>query len=376
MKKIKLMQIIPSLNSGGAEQGAIDVANFIGNKNVLNFIISNGGKMIKHLNRKYVTHCNLPVHSKNFFKMPFTAKKINSLITANNINILHFRSRAPAWMLPYIEKKNIKTVSTFHNLFDTKNIIKKIYNKGLSKSDYIVAISKYVGKEIVSQYNINPKKIKIINRGIDVNFFNSANINKINFINFNKKINLPNNKKIILYPGRVTEWKGQIEFLNIVERFKNESITYFVGDTKNLNYTKKLFKEIYKRNLNNSCKVLDHLDKEELKILYHCSDVVISAPSKGEGFGRIVSESLAMKKIILAYNFGGAGDQIKDLDNIYKIKPFDQEELSNKIKIVFESFSSEKFKNILEHSRNHVVKNFNSDIMLQGYLNLYEEICS
>ena len=217
MTKFNLLQIIPSLNSGGVEQGTLDLANYLSESNTKNLIISNGGSMLSYLNKKNVYHYKLPVHSKNFFKMPFVAKKINEIIAQNNINILHVRSRAPSWILPYINKKKLVTVSTFHNVYGHQNIFKRIYNKGLSNTKFIVAISEYVKEEIINYYNIDPKKITVINRGIDTNFYDAKINNENQFINFINKYNIPSDKKIILYPGRLTNWKGQIEFLNIIE---------------------------------------------------------------------------------------------------------------------------------------------------------------
>ena len=108
MKKIKLMQIVPNLNSGGVEQGTLDLANYLAAQKNNNIIISNGGALLSYLNKQYVKHYLNPVHSKNFFSMPFVAKKINKIIKENKTNILHVRSRAPAWLLPYISKKKFK----------------------------------------------------------------------------------------------------------------------------------------------------------------------------------------------------------------------------------------------------------------------------
>ena len=119
--------------------------------------------------------------------MPFVARKMNKIINENNVNILHIRSRAPAWLLPYINKRKLKTVSTFHNVYGYSNMIKKIYTKQLSNVDNIVAISKYVKEEIVKNYRINQNKIIVINRGIDVNFLNTDLINQQNFIHFINK---------------------------------------------------------------------------------------------------------------------------------------------------------------------------------------------
>ncbi|MDC0192366.1 glycosyltransferase [Alphaproteobacteria bacterium] len=374
MKIFNLMQIVPSLQSGGVEQGTIDLSNYLASLKIKNFLISNGGNLLSYLNKQYVEHNILPVHSKNFFKMPFTAKKVNNLLKKSEINILHLRSRAPAWMIPYLVKDNLKIVSTFHNVYGHENIIKKIYNKKLSKVDKIVAISSYVKNEIINLYKINPEKIKVINRGIDINFFDNDNINQEFFINFLKKNNISPDNKIILFPGRLTKWKGQIEFLNIVSALKDKKIIfYFIGDDKNTSYKNKFINEINKKNLNKICRVLGNLNSEELKIMYKCSDIVVSAPLKPEGFGRIISESLAMKKIILAYNYGGAKDQIDKLDDLYKINPGQLNELKNKIVKVLE-MDQITINNLGNIAREHVSKNFSKNLMLESYYNFYQEL--
>ena len=374
MKKFNLMQVVPSLESGGAEQGTIDVANYLAETEIKNYITSSGGQMLSYLNTGYVKHYTVPVHSKNFLKILFIAKKINSIIKENNINILHIRSRAPAWLLPFIDKRNLTTVSTFHNVYGYQNSIKKIYNKGLAKTDYIVAISKYVKEEIMKHYKINQKKIIIINRGVDTGFYNAKINEEINFTNFIKERNILPDKKIILYPGRLTEWKGQLEFLNIVEKLKDSPYQfYFVGDDKNITYTKKLTNEIRKKNLNYNCKILGHLEQNKLKMMYHYSDLVISAPLKAEGFGRIISESLAMKKMVIAYNFGGVKNQLENLDDIYKINPQNHEELIDKIHLILNS-PLKSFNELKQIGRDHVLKYFSKKQMLEKYFNLYQGI--
>ena len=162
----------------------------------------------------------------------------------------------------------------------------------MCKVDNIVAISEYVKSSIIDIYKINEKKITVINRGVDIDFFNSEIKNESKYIEFLSKYNLPSDKKIILYPGRLTSWKGQIEFLKIVELLDVKNlICYFIGDDKNNSYTNKLINEIRKKNLSLHCKVLGHLSKEDIRFMYKSADIIISAPLKPEGFGRIISES-------------------------------------------------------------------------------------
>lgn len=374
MKKFKLMQILPSLRSGGVEQGTLDVANYLASLEIKNYICSNGGEMLLYLNKKYVEHFNLPVHSKFFFNIPFLAKKINIILKENKIDILHFRSRAPAWLLPLLNKKNLKTVSTFHNIYGGQNFFKKIYNSQLGRVNRIVAISNYVGREIVNKYEINPDKISVINRGIDTVFFDSNTIQEEDFLKFIRRYNIDLDKKIILFPGRLTSWKGQVEFLKVVEYFKNKPIIfYFIGDDKNKSYLQSLNLNITKKNLRAQCRVLGHFNKEKLKMMYMCSDLVISAPLRPEGFGRTVSESLAMKKIIIAYNVGGVKDQLSSLDNIYKVNNQDINEMTSKISIVL-NLDKNQIQNFGNIGRKHIINNFSKKTMLDSYFNFYKDL--
>ncbi len=374
MNKFKLMQILPSFRSGGVEQGTLDVANYLASLDKINYICSNGGQMISNLSKKNIIHFKLPVHSKNFFKMPFNAKKINQIVKERDINILHFRSRAPAWLLPYINIKNLKTVSTFHNVYGSQNIFKNFYNRQLGKVDKIVAISNYVKEEIVNKYKFNHRNITVINRGIDTDFFDFDMKDKEYLPMFIRKFNIDINKKIILFPGRLTQWKGQIEFLKIVEYFKDQPIIfYFVGDDKNNSYLANLKQNINNKKLNINCKVIGHLNRKDLKMMYSCCNLVISAPLKPEGFGRVVSETLSMKKIILAYNIGGVSDQLKALDEIYKVNNQDSDEMIFKIKRALDINENTRF--ILgDAARKHVTNNFSKKNMLSSYLNLYQEL--
>ena len=374
MKNFNLLQIIPALESGGVEIGTIDLANFLAEKGIGSFVASKGGMMERYLNYKKTKHFHLPVHSKNFLKMPFVAKKLNKIVADYNINIVHVRSRAPAWLLQFMLKKNFKSISTFHNVYNSNNYFKKKYNLGLTKVDHIIAISDYVKFSIIKRYEIDERKITVINRGTDTNFLNPELINENEFHNFILKNNIPTDKKIILFPGRLTSWKGQLDFLKIIESYKDDKmIFYFVGDDKNISYTTKFIKEIKKKNIDHKCKVLGNLTKENLKMIYQCADIVISAPLIPEGFGRTISESLAMKKIILSYNYGGAKNQLDNLDDIYKVTPNDQQEMKNKIDKVLK-LSNEKKVNLGNASRQHVIDNFSTEKMLNKYLNFYRTI--
>ena len=157
----------------------------------------------------------------------------------------------------------------------------------------------------------------------------------------------------------------------MVKHFKNNDFLFiFAGDCKNYSVKNKLLNKIKENSLESLCLLFDSMNYKELRILYYLSKIVISAPLKPEGFGRIVSESLAMKKVILAYNYGGVKDQLNSLNNLYKVEPLDKKELIQKINISSQ-INEEKYENISNESRSHVIKFFSKDQMLSKYLNLY-----
>ena len=373
MSSINIAQLLPSLETGGVERGVVDLSNYLSSKKIINHIISSGGKMENDLDYRFTVHHKLSTNSKNFLLFPYISRDINAILKKNKINILHIRSRGPAWMVNLIRNKTYKTISTFHNVYSGTSFIKKFYNKGLANMDHLVANSNYVREKIIEKYDLQRKDIKVIPRGIDTNFFNiNINDNEINI--FKQKINFNKDKKIILFPGRITSWKGQKEFLNTILKFKNDNyLFYFAGDVTNKNYFKNFKNEIQTKGLTKICKILENLNSKEFRSLLYLSHIVLSLPSVPEGFGRIVSEALSMNKIVLGFDYGGVKDQLNGLNSFFKIKPLDYNEVYSKIKQL-EKCSEEEITNFTKGSRQHVKDNFSLKNMLENYERLYKSV--
>ncbi|MDC0216903.1 glycosyltransferase [Pelagibacteraceae bacterium] len=375
MSSFNLVQIVPSLDSGGVERGTVDVANFLAEKKIQNFIITSGGKMIKELDEKFIHVHQLPVASKNFFAYPLIGRKINKFIKANNIDIVHVRSRGPAWMINLIAKNNIKTIATFHNVYGGYSYLKKIYNKGLSKMDQLVAISEYVKETIVKKYNLPPNNISIINRGVDTEYFNQPLDVGIrdNILKFHQ---IDTAKKIILLPARITSWKGQLEFIDVIKKMDTQNIlVLFAGDTKNKSYTKLVRDKIEQNNLECVCKILGSVNQDEMRILYQIADLSLSFPLRAEGFGRTVSESLYSKTPVLAFDYGGVKNQLANLNDMFKVKPQDYQALPAKIEKLL-SLSETQKKEALEGVQSVIESHFSKINMVNQYLKLYESLKS
>ena len=375
MSSFNLVQIVPSLDSGGVERGTVDVANFLAQKQIKNFIITSGGKMIKELDDNFVQVHLLPVSSKNFFSYPSIGRKIYQFIQANNINLVHVRSRGPAWMVNFMSKNNIKTIATFHNVYGGNSFFKKMYNKGLSKMDHLIAISDYVRETVIQKYNITNKNISVINRGIDTEYFNKP-INNDAKENFIIKHQIDKSKKIILFPARLTRWKGQLEFVDVINKITTENIlVLFAGDTKNESYTNQLRAKINKSNQNKNFKILGSVNQEEMRLLFDIADLSVSLPLRAEGFGRTISESLYSGTPVIAFNFGGAKKQLEHLSDFFKLTPQDYGSLPGKIDLLLHLSGDQKIK-ILQNAKTVIENHFSKENMVNQYLEFYESVQS
>jgi len=375
MSSFNLVQIVPSLDSGGVERGTVDVANFLAEKKIQNFIITSGGKMLKELDDNFTHVHKLPVASKNFFSYPLIARKINQFIKANNINIVHVRSRGPAWMINFMVKNNIKTIATFHNVYGGNSYLKKLYNKGLSNMNHLVAISDYVKETIVKKYNLASNNISVINRGIDTEYFNQP-LDTETRDNIIKTHQIDTAKKIILFPARMTSWKGQLEFIDVIKKLDTQNVLIlFAGDTKNESYTKLVRNKIILNNLTGVCKILGSINQDEMRSLYEIADLSVSFPLRAEGFGRTVSESLYSKIPVLAFDYGGVKNQLANLSDMFKVKPQDYQCLPTKIEKLLNLPNDQK-NEALQHAQSVIESNFSKINMINQYLKLYESVKS
>ena len=221
--KLKVLQVIPKLGYGGAETGCYDIAHYLPENNCESFIATSGGELLKFIDKKKVKIIKLPLHSKNPFLIITNSIALIAVILLNNISIVHARSRAPAWSCWLATKiTGRKFVTTFHGTYNFDSVIKKFYNSVMVRSDLIIAGSNFIFshiKENYTKYINNKKKLLVIFRGINVDYFDSTTKIYSDEKKLLTKWEIEKDKKILLLPGRLTSWKGQeifIEAINLV----------------------------------------------------------------------------------------------------------------------------------------------------------------
>ena len=220
---IKVLQVIPKLGYGGAETGCYDIAHYLPENGCESFIVTSGGELTKFVDKKKVKLIKLPVHSKNPLLILINTILLIGIILFFKISIVHARSRAPAWSCLFATKlTNRKFVTTFHGTYNFSGKFKKFYNSVMVRSDLVIAGSNFIFthiKENYSEFLKSKKKFLVIFRGINTEYYDPDNVKESDRIKFLKKLNIEGNKKIILMPGRLTEWKGQEIFIELLKLY-------------------------------------------------------------------------------------------------------------------------------------------------------------
>jgi glycosyltransferase involved in cell wall biosynthesis len=379
--KINVLQVIPKLGYGGAETGCYDIAHYLSENDCGSFLATSGGELLKFVKKDKVKLIKLPVHSKNPFLILFNTLVLIIYIFLFNINIIHARSRAPAWSCYFAALITRRVfVTTFHGTYNFKSNLKKFYNSIMLRANLTIAGSNFIFSHInenYSEYLSKKKKLRVIFRGINVDYFNSKNISVLKQEKLKQEWDLSSNKFTILLPGRLTYWKGQekfIESLNIL--IEDYNLTNFQAiilgsDQGRKVYYKKLIHLVQRYRLNKKVKFIQHC--KEMPLAYSLADVVVSASIEPEAFGRVSVEAQSMGKPIVASNIGGSKETIINKKTGFLYKHDDPRELAKILNTVIQ-LSTDELKFIGNEGRKNITKKFDVETMCESNLKEYKRL--
>jgi len=378
---IKVLQVIPKLGYGGAETGCYDIAHYLSENNCKSFIVTSGGELTKFINKEKVKLIRLPVHSKNPLLIFINTIILIGIILFFNISIVHARSRAPAWSCLFATKlTRRKFVTTFHGTYNFSGKIKKFYNSIMVRSDLIIAGSNFIFshiKENYSEFLKFKKKFLVIFRGINVDYFDQSTKLDSDEKKILQKWELNKEKKIILVPGRLTTWKGQlllIEAINLVKidlGYEAFHVVILGSEQGRDLYKKKLIRLTEQHRLTNQIKFIDHCD--DMALAYKVSDIVVSPSIEPEAFGRVSVEAQSMEKLIIASNIGGSNETIINEKTGFLFEAGDANDLSKKI-IKAITMDEMSIQLMGKEGRKNVIKKFNVEKMCFSTYSEYKRL--
>ncbi len=337
MRKLKVIQILPSLNTGGVERGVLDFNKYLVEKGHSSYVISDGGRQVKNLVEDGGEHIHLQVAKKSLLTL-LKAKELANIINKISPDIIHIRSRVPAWVLQlsklFIKNPRPIIFSTFHGLYSTP-----FYSRIMASFDRVIAISKTVEDYINDNYQRHLKlPPKLIYRGSDKEYFSSTFSASESFKEkFYKLFPNLNNKILLTFPGRLSSWKGQESFLKMISDLPQDYAGLIVGPYENAKPKFKSKLDLLISNYNLEKRVFFYNAIDDIREIYSLSEIIFNLSTKPEPFGRTLLEAAMMGKKICGWNRGGAGEVLELFYPIGQVNFKNFEQLGLRVKEIANS---------------------------------------
>ncbi len=373
LKQPVILQVLPEMRSGGVERGTIEIARAITQEGWKSLVASAGGAMLGPLARAGGQHITLPLNSKNPFVMWMNALKLERLIRKHKISIVHARSRAPAWSAWFAaQRAGCRFMTTFHGTYSIQNEWKRKYNSIMTRGERVIAISHFIADHIQKNYPVNTNHLRIIHRGVDMRIFNPGNHSPDRMIELTREWHLPEALPLILFPGRVSRWKGQDVFLQALACLPHRHFfAVILGDAKgHESYREELEKQIMESGLAGHVRIAPHT--HYISEAYMLAKVVVATSIEPEAFGRVVLEAQAMGKPVIATNHGGPQETVVPDVSGWLVKPGDVAELTMAIERALVMTEEE-----MHHMGSYAMENaqrFSLEAMCQQTLAVYREL--
>ena len=378
VEALKVLQVLPRVNSGGVERGAIDVAYFI-NKTAPHacMIASAGGSLTTEIARKKIKHITLPLDSKNPFVILFNALRLYKVIKENQINVVHARSRAPAWSAYWAAKRaKVKFVTTVHGAYNTEGFLKKYYNSIMLRGKKVIAVSYFIEKYIRKNYELIKNNIEVVYRGVDIERFTPENVSEGRVESLFQQYPLPLEKCIILLPGRLSRIKGHAVLLDALTYLKSEDwICLFVGAIGNENqeYVKELYEHAAELKIRNRLYIFEEC--MDMAALYKMSNIVVCPTIVPEAFGRVIAEAMAMERPVIASDHGGAKEIIEHQVNGFLFNNKSPKDLADALEHVMKMPVRSRTQLKMQAST-RIRTRFDNKTMLEKTLTIYKQLFS
>lgn len=361
---MKIVQLLPELNEGGVERGTVELNRELVKRGVESIVISAGGKLVAQLEADGGQHVMFDACSKNILTAPSRIYRLRKLLRQLNPDVLHARSRVPAWLTYFANKKlHVPLVTTVHG-FNSVNRYSKIMTCG----DHIICVSGAIKDYIQTHYQVPNEKITVIPRGVDLALFDPETVN-FNFIQQFKQEYALEGKFVVSSVGRITQLKDFETFIRGVVTAKEKIPNIcglIVGGVRQdkqgyYNQLKTLIRELhaeeYIRFTGSQSKIAE---------IYSLSDLVVICSKKPESFGRTAAEAIAMGTPVIATAHGGILDIVKEAQTGFLFQVGDVEELVEKIVKAKETSC-----NLL---RQHIIDDFSLSQMVEKTLSVYKEL--
>lgn len=341
-----VLQIIPALDAGGAERTTAEIARAVVEAGGRALVATRGGRLAGEIEAAGGEIVPMPVHSKNPLVILANRQRLATLVERQRVDILHVRSRAPAWSaLMAATATGRPLVATYHGAYAANGPLKRLYNSAMVRADAVIANSEFTAASIRAQYEIDGRRLIVIPRGADLDAFDPGKVNAARAEALARAWGLPAavGALRLLLPGRLTPWKGQAEAIAAAALFagraqekaaaagaSQQRVLQLVlaGDAQDRDgYVASLRQEIDRRGVRDMIHLVGHC--ADMPAAYAWADAVLCPSTRPEAFGRVAVEAAAMGRPAIAADHGGTRETVIDGETGILTPPGDIEAIAD-----------------------------------------------
>jgi len=369
-----VLQVLPSLVTGGVERGTIEITQAIAEAEGVALVASSGGPMVASVLRAGGRHFTYPLQAKDPFTIWRNVARLEALIRAENVSIVHARSRAPAWSAWLAcRRTGAHFVTTYHGVYGEDLPFKRRYNAIMARGEIVIAASHYVADEVRRRHKVDPARIRVIPRGVDPKVFNPDTVSADRIARVAQAMRVPDGMFTVMMPGRLTAWKGQAVLLQAIARLPwTEVCCVLVGsDQGRTKYTRELEKISESLGIADRVRIVGQID--DIPAALMLSDVVVHASTHAEAFGRVVIEAQAMGRPVIATNLGGPSETVENGVTGWLTNPGDVDDLARALREAL-SMDAEARMALGQRARASVLNFYTLRAMRDSTLDVYEAV--
>ncbi|MBL26689.1 MAG: glycosyl transferase [Rhodospirillaceae bacterium] len=370
-----VLQVLPALGtSGGVERGTVEIAAAIAGTGWRPLVASAGGPRADEVREAGGCHMVLPLDRKAPWALRANAGLLADLIRRERVDLVHARSRAPAWSAHAAARRTGRPfVTTFHGTYGASWFGKRAYNRIMTRGNRVIAISEFIARHVREVYGVGDDRLRVVPRGVDVAAFDPALIGPDRWEPLTRSWNLNDGWPVVMMPGRLTRWKGQRVLIDAVAALGRRDIhCVLVGDDQGReDYRDELQKAIRKAGLNDVFRMVGVV--QDMPAAYYLADVVVSASIEPEAFGRVAIEAQAMGRPIVATDHGGSTETVRPGETGWLVRPNDANALAAGINEALALASDARTK-LGQTAIAHIRADYTTALMGSRVLAVYREL--
>jgi glycosyltransferase involved in cell wall biosynthesis len=381
-----ILQIVPQLDAGGAELSAVEIAEAVvcaGGRAMV--LAEPGGRLAPRVTAAGGEVIAFPAATKNPLELLANARAIARKVAAEGVDLIHARSRAPAWSaLRAARQAGVPFVTTYHGAYNETNVLKKLYNSVMGRGDVVIANSRYTADLIASRYGTPRERLEVIHRGVDAGAFDPQAIAPDRVAELRRRWGVTPEQRVILQAARLTRWKGQGVLIDALARLQKHgglqgAAAILAGDAQGRDgYVKELQAQIERLGLTEHVRLVGHV--EDIAAAYAAAHVTVVASIEPEAFGRTAIEAAALACPVIATNIGAPPETVMAQPTVVQremtgwlVPAIDPEALARALAAA-QALAPAERSAMGERARRHVLANFTTEAMQRRTLAVYDRL--